>query len=652
MSLYACAIAAGSALLFLIQPIVLKALLPRFGGAAGVWVAGMLFFQVALLLGYFYSYAIARGLAPRLQAGVHLVVLVLSLGFLPIGVVRASVSTSNPSLSIVTLLAVSVGPSYLLLSANSPLLQAWYAAPSGARFPYRLFAVSNAASLLALLSYPVAVERLLSGTQQLRIWSGAYFGWAILVAVLASRTALQPSQSMAKPPEPLGRTPILWIALAACASTLWLAVANHLSQEVAPIPLLWVLPLTLYLLSFVLCFGRTNWYRPSIFRWLLPLAWFAICYRMAFRGSAGGLAWEIPIFAAALFVCCMFCHGELARTRPDPHDGLPFFYLMVALGGALGAVFVALAAPNLFSTYLELPIGIAACVLLGVALLYGASTRRLVRMAVLAVAAFVVASQFQSSGAEVIRRRNFYGALQVADSGAGDLAVRSLYNGKTIHGLQFLAPARSRTPTTYYGVDSGAALALRAAAGSPHSVGIVGLGAGTLAAYGRSGDRFRFYEINPAVVDVAWHEFRFLSESAAAVSVLTGDGRLLVTREPAATFDVLVLDAFSDDAIPVHLLTREAFAMDFERLRPGDILAVHITNRYLTLDSLVQSLADELHKYVLIVHSAADPERRTLDADWALLSDGSEALPVRSPMMVRRIRPWTDDYSDLFQVLK
>jgi hypothetical protein len=293
-----------------------------------------------------------------------------------------------------------------------------------------------------------------------------------------------------------------------------------------------------------------------------------------------------------------------------------------------------------------LPIAIASSVLLGMSLLYGASPRRIIRLAALGAVAFVVATRFQAGG-EVVHRRNFYGVLEVTDSGDGDSAVRSLYNGKTTHGAQFLAPARSRQPTAYYGLQSGVGHALQSLAAAPRAVAIVGLGVGTLAAYGRPGDRFRFYEINPAVAEIAVHEFRFLAESQAHTEVVIGDGRLLLDRDPPGTFDIIVLDAFSGDAIPVHLLTREAFAMDFERLRPSGILAVHITNRYLSLDSVVQALAADLRKQIRIVHSQSDAERRILAADWALLSDG--APPPVSPQLPR---VWTDNYSDLFHVLK
>ncbi|MBZ5623670.1 MAG: fused MFS/spermidine synthase [Acidobacteriia bacterium] len=654
--LYALTITCSSALLFLVQPMLAKAILPRFGGSAGVWVTCMLFFQVVLLIGYLYAYWITRHLNRRVQTAIHLVLLVLSLSALPLHlpIERTPTSGAGPSLAILWLLVASVGLPYFLLCTTSPLLQSWYAA-RGARFPYRLFALSNAASLAALFAYPVGIEPLLSGKHQLAAWSGAY----LVVVLLASLSALRMGGNKVVDDHadfigPENR-PWLWIALAACASALWLAVANHLSQEVAPIPFLWVLPLGLYLLSFILCFEGSGWYRPLLFRWLLPAAWIAVCFRIALEGSIGGLEWEIPVFSAALLICCMFCHGELAESKPDPRRGLAFFYLMIALGGALGAVFVGLVAPNVFSTYLELPVGITACVLLALALLFGFPARRLVRLGLFAVLAFVFATRYGSGDAQVVRTRNFYGALQVRDRGAGETAVRALYNGRTLHGVQFLSPSRSRLATAFFSAESGVGRVLESRRTPGRRVAIIGLGAGTLATYGRRGDYFRFYEINPAVIQVASRAFRFLAESQARTDVVLGDGRLALQQEPLQSFDVIVLDAFSDDSIPIHLLTREAFEGYFQRLRGGGILAIHITSRYLDLDPVVEALAGSLQKNVLLIYNQPDPGREVSAADWAILSEEvmHDLVPYsHPPAMARKVRPWTDDYSNLFQVLR
>jgi hypothetical protein len=663
-------IGCGSVLLFLVQPIMAKAILPAFGGSAGVWVACMLFFQVALLLGYLYAYWITRLLSRNAQSSLHIVLLLLSLLALPLKLSPPTAGIMSPALAIVALLAASVGLPYFVLSTTSPLMQSWYARSRGARFPYRLFALSNMASLLALLAYPVGIEPFLPLRQQLRWWSAGYTVLVLLASASALRnrsTKVEPELAGAGdagPEHRLPERPLLWICLAACASTLWLAVANHLSQEVAAIPFLWVLALGVYLLSFILCFERNGWYSPAAFRWLLPAACVAVCYRLARQGAGGGLLWEIPVFLAALFICCMFCHGELSRRKPErqggltqggmTQGGLTFFYLMVASGGALGAVFVGIVAPNIFSFYLELPLGITGCVLLALALLYGyTSPKRLTRVAAVAAIAFVFATRFQAGDKDVVHLRNFYGALQVRDAGAGEMATRSLYNGRTLHGVQFLLPARSRLATAFYATESGAGLVLLHRP-APRRVGIIGLGAGTLAVYGQPGDFFRFYEINPAVIQVALRYFRFLGTSQARTDVVEGDGRLALQQEPAKTFDVIVVDAFSDDSIPVHLLTQEAFQVYFGRLRDGGILAIHVTNRYLDLAPVIEAGARSLQKESLPIHNPADPERQVYSADWVLVGDdlrefGSVSQLKSSP---RTVRPWTDEYSNLFGILK
>ena len=652
--LYAFTIGCSSILLFSVQPIMAKALLPEFGGSAGVWVTCMLFFQVMLLLGYLYSYWIGTHLSRSVQSAVHATLLVLSLATISLKprLDWAHSATGNPALSILGILLVSIGLPYFLLSTTSPLLQSWFAifaaeSSKPTPFPYWLFALSNAASLLALLAYPVVIEPLLPQSSQLRWW---WIGYAALVALACTAAILHSLKDSPQTDEPVIREPgkpLLWIALAACGSALWMAVANHLSQEVAPVPFLWVLPLSIYLLTFILCFEGTGWYRQTLFRWLMPVAWFGAACRIAGRGPAG-LMWEIATFSAALFIWCMFCHGEIARTKPTAPGGATFFYLTIATGGAIGALLVGLAAPNLLSTYLELPIGIAATVVLAVYLIYGVTApKRLLRLGVIACVAFFAATRFEAGFGDVIHLRNFYGALQVSDTTAGGSNIRTLYNGKTLHGVEFLSPDKLRLPTAYYGPNSGVGRLMRAAgSGQSRKVALVGLGVGTLAAYGRAGDVFRFYEINPAVIDVASRYFHFLETSEAKTDIVAGDGRLSLEREPSSSLDILVLDAFADDSIPVHLLTREAFETYFRLLRSDGVLAIHLTNRYLNLAPVVEAAAADIHRQVAEVHNEAIPDRQILAADWAIVSAGPADVNAKT------IRLWTDDYSNLFQVLK
>ncbi len=639
---HAITIGCSSALLFVVQPIMAKAILPRFGGSAGVWVACMLFFQVTLLAGYLYSYCVTRYLGAVARTALHIALVLASLAALPLHA-RAVTAGGHPTPEILLVLAASVGLPFFVLSTTGPLVQWWYAGRRAAQFPYRLFALSNAASLVALLAYPVLIEPLFPLRAQLQWWTGGYLLVAamLVLGAIANRSWSGDTESTAG----ASNRPLLWISLAACASTLWLATANYLSQNVAAIPFLWVLPMGIYLLTFILCFEFESCYRPLWFRWLLPVAWLAAGSRIGIGGSAADPRLDLPILLAALFVVCMFCHGELAYSKPAPRQGLAFFYLMVAAGGALGGLFVAVAAPTVFRTFLELPIGIVASVFLALVLLWGVPLgRRLLRLAVVAAAAFVFAATFSGGDTSLVRERNFYGTLRVTDSGDGDHEVRKLFSGRTVHGIEFLAPARRRQPTAYYGAQSGAGLVLGATHTANRRVAIVGLGVGTLAAYGRKGDLFRFYEINPAVIRAANGQFHFLADSEAATEVVEGDGRLQLEREPAACFDIMVLDAFSDDAIPVHLLTRQAFELYFSRLRRGCPLLIHLTNRYLDLNAVVESVAGATHRGVTRIHSARDDSAETLSADWAVVSELLEAKPPQ-----RAVRPWSDDFSNLLQ---
>ena len=655
-SLYATTIALSAALLFVIEPAAAKALLPEFGGSAGVWIACVLFFQVTLLLGYLYTFVLTRMLPAKAQAAVHVALLAAGACLLPWHPPVAH-AAGSPSLAIVSILAASIGLPFFALCTTSPLLQSWYS-HSGAQFPYRLFALSNAASLVALLSYPVGIEPLLTLSRQFLAWSAGFLIFAALGVVCALLAWQQSSASpAATADETTPERPLLWIALAACAATLWPAVSNHLSQEVAAIPFLWVEPLSIYLLSFILCFDGRGWYNPRLYRVLLPLACVTFAWRL--QGAAGGIAWELPTVGAALFVCCMFCHGELARLKPEPKRQLAFFYLMIALGGALGAVFVGVFAPNVFSSYLELPLGVAACFILSVPLLYGrVSPRQLLRLALVGALAFVFASRFAAGREDLVHTRNFYGTLQVVDTGSGDDAIRSLYNGKILHGIQYQDPSRTRIPIAYYAPESGIGLAMRRL---PHPaawrVSVVGLGTGTLALYGRTGDYFRFYDINPAVIGVAWSYFHYLSESAAKVETVQSDGRLGLEREAAHSLNMIALDAFSGDSIPVHLLTREAFQMYFARLAPGGVVVIHVTNRYLDIASVVATLAADLHKPLIIVHNPQDEQRHYQAADWAILADQREDLADLAQfnnvsLSPRKAPVWTDDYSNLFEILR
>jgi SAM-dependent methyltransferase len=670
MILYAVTIFLSAFLLFQVQPLIARMILPWFGGSAAVWTICMLFFQLLLLGGYVYSHAyVSRRIPGKRQ--VHIVLLALAAATLPL-VASAAWKPSggeDPTWRILGLLATSVGLPYFILSTTGPLVQAWHARSNAGATPYRLFALSNLGSMLALLSYPLLVEPTLALGRQAAIWSAGFVAFALLCGWLAWRSRdgeLLPS-SAEETERPGYGLQALWAALAACASTLLLAFTGHMSLNIAAIPFLWVLPLALYLLSFVLCFEASGWYRRWLFLPLLAAGFAAVCVTLTHSNPS---IWTlIPLYSATLFAACMVCHGELARSKPHPRY-LTGFYLMLALGGALGGVLVGLLAPNAFHDLYELPLGmVALSVCVGLALLrdhasvfhgrWGNAARIAFLVAIVALGAQLARTYRENEADLRVMVRNFYGVLNVRDSGEGPEAMRVLSHGTIIHGKQFLEDPRRDLPTTYYGVTSGVGLAiLDARARGRVRIGVVGLGAGTLAAYGRSGDLVRFYDINPQVVELARTEFSFLKDSPAKVEVQLGDARLSLEREAPQNFDVLALDAFSSDAIPVHLLTVEAFRAYVRQLKPAGVLAVHISNRYLDLVPVVQQAARALSLELREIDNDDDDAAGVYRSDWLLLSASPAAfdgLLLRESQQIDtppRVQLWTDDYSDLYRILK
>jgi hypothetical protein len=459
---------------------------------------------------------------------------------------------------------------------------------------------------------------------------------------------------------------LIWVGLAASASTLLLAVTNHLSQNVAAIPFLWVLPLALYLLSFILCFDGDGWYKRSWFLRLLALMLASMAYAL-YSSKDVPLYVTLPLFALGLFVSCMVCHGELARLKPDPRY-LTLFYLMVSIGGAIGGVFVGLIAPNLFNGYYELPLALIGCAALVLAALRrdlldaGWSLAWLAALVYVLVLTVSVGYQLKKSqGSNRVAVRNFYGGLRVSDAGSGRDATRTLTHGTIIHGEQFLAPERRREATTYYGPDTGVGLAIRSLdPNSPRHIGVIGLGAGTLASYGRLGDRFRFYEINPLDIRLARSQFSYLADCQAQLDIVLGDARLSLEREPDQNFDVLAVDAFSSDSIPVHLLTVEAFRLYFRHIKPEGALAVHVSNLYLNLNPIVELAAQALGKQTRVIDSGDNEDvTGVFAATWILVTGNSRFFdkpelrgPAPKLIAERGLRTWTDDYSNLFRILK
>jgi hypothetical protein len=693
MLLYSLTIFLSAFLLFQVQPIIAKMILPWFGGSSAVWSTCMLFFQVVLLLGYLYAHWLHEKLAPRRQAIAHIAALAVSIAALPIlpNPAWKSAGVAHPSLNILALLAVTVGLPYFLLSSTSPLLQAWYARTHREGMPYRLFALSNFASMLALLSYPFLVEPNLPARMQGWVWSAAYLCFAALCGTTAWRSSADAGASQAAAcandptvdGAPAWTLRLLWLGLAASASVLLLAVTNHLTQDVAAIPFLWILPLAVYLLSFIVCFESPRLYQRAVFLPLMGAALAFMAYRLwPWRTSfdapwIGPLAhmpirWVIAAFAVGLFACCMVCHGELARLKPHPRY-LTGFYVTVSLGGAMGGLFVGLLAPNLFRAYYEFPIGLGLCAAVAFLVLARGMWRVAGLWPRLGTAALAVVlcgylgclgvvMQEMVEGYRVVAR-NFYGLLRVEDEGnplVDDDANRKLVHGTINHGEQFAREPYRRQPVTYFCPQSGVGRAMQAQEGPPRRIGILGLGCGTLAAYGRPGDTLRIYEINPLVLDIARSEFTYLRDTPARVEVALGDGRLVLESEPSLQFDLLVMDAFSGDSVPVHLITREAFRTYFRHLKPGGILAVNVTNTYLDLRPVMERAAAAFGKVALVYDFAPDEnEPRCFVSSWALVMDSAtaDAHPdlEKAGRVLRQERPfrmWTDDFSNMFSILR
>ena len=710
---YAATIFVSAFLLFQVQPLIARYILPWFGGSAAVWSVTLLFFQAALLGGYAYAHFSISRLKPRAQMVVHVVLLGACMFALPIIPPESLKPDGNemPALRILLLLGASVGLPYLALSATGPLLQAWFARSYPERSPYALYALSNIGSLLALISYPFVVEPIWGRNEQAWNWTYVFIAFGVLCVVSAvtsfvlSKREATPEQGNgsrestdskeAKEPEDQTKHPVvMWMFFAGTGTTLLLAYTNQVCLDVASVPFLWVVPLSLYLLSFILTFAGERWYPRRVFLILMVLAIIATTGMPLWEGHIP-LVVMICVYMASLFIFCMVCHGEAFRLRPKAKH-LTKFYLFISLGGAMGGAFVALVSPLIFSLYNELFAGMMAAgalVMLSLARdtkskLYGGQPRwawgliLILTVGILGGMGYNVYSQLDDT---IVATRNFYGVFRIKETPEDSNLIweRTLFSGTTLHGRQFMANEEwQEIPTTYYGAHSGVGATLSSyPRKGPMKVGVVGLGTGTLATYAKPGDTYRFYEINERVIDLAEDYFKYLENCEGDYEFIVGDARLQMEREEPQRYDVIVLDAFSSDSIPVHLLTAEAFELYLSHLRPGGVICVHISNRHLDLRPVVVANANHISLQRISWFSGERASTGTTLAEWVIMTNNAEAreefeiylreyagdlnksgalsefesgfgdvmqLPDADP----DFEPWTDDYSNLFEIIR
>ncbi len=659
----------GSFLLFLVEPVAAKQLLPWLGGSAAVWITCLVFFQTALLCAYLYAHWMTRSS----RWSLHLALLALAAAAAAAWALRGSGAgggSEHPVTTVFAALSVWIGLPFLVLGATSPLLQFWWARLQSAGVPYRFFALSNLASLLALGLYPVLIEPHLTLQAQRLVWAGGFVAFALLAASLtwrmraAAGTATQAAAAhdADEPAAPLGHR-LLWVLLPMGAAMQLSAVTSYLTSNIAAIPLLWILPLAVYLITLILAFQFPRLYSRALATRFLVVMLGGLAYMLAQTDVSLPLRISILFFLLETFVSCYFFHAEAYALRPRRASESTLFYLLFAAGGALGSFLIGIAAPLLFRFNYDLAITFLVTALLALAVTWrsGWSQRMLWSAASVMLAVLLSWIYIAYQRDTIAAVRNFYASLRVKQTLSYPGArLRTLTNGTIQHGTQiFGTDEQRRTPTSYYAEDSGVGLALRfCCQNRPRNIGVIGLGAGTLAAYGRTGDRIRFYEINPGVAPIAQNVFTYLRESGAQIRILDGDGRLTLAQEPPQGFDVLVVDAFSGDAIPLHLLTTQAVALYRRHLAPGGILAFHISNQHVDLEPAIALLAQAAGMQARRVTSYANDERGEFTATWMLLTDDAAffqqpqmAAHAHMPRTQPGLRLWTDDYSALLPVL-
>jgi hypothetical protein len=726
--LHCAALFLGSLLLFAIEPMFTKMILPLLGGTPAVWNTAMMFFQAVLLIGYLYAHLLSRIRTLRRQMLIHAGVLAAGLLCLPVHVAwqDSTAASTHPVPWLIGLLTVSIGLPFFAVSATAPLLQRWFSRSDHPRAsdPYFLYASSNAGGLIALLSYPVVIEPQLGLTLQSRVWTAGYV--LLALAVVLCSVSLRAARRRLGLAHVADETPATetqdavgtfheriawgrrarWVALAFVPSALLLAVTQHISTDVAAAPFLWVVPLSLYLLSFIIVFSRRPILRHSWMLWLQ--VW--VLALLAIYFTEDDLWMLLTLHLATLFVTAMVCHGELVRRRPMA-EHLTEFYLWMSLGGLLGGVFCSLIAPLAFDSILEYPLILTFACLLRPEIGRGGPVRRLLDLALPAVlislylyawehwdifgvgpkgpilfygvtaialysftnrplrltlgfgAVLFTAIHFDTMKNQLHRERSFFGLYTVCANWEG--TEHWLYNGNILHGDQCMEPNELRSPRTYY-VPGGPLWQVFKAMneqGILEHVGILGLGAGSLSCYHKPGRTMTFFEIDPTMERIARDPrlFRYLELCEPGVRVVIGDGRLNLAATADGSFDLLIMDAFTSDAIPVHLLTREALALYMQKLAPGGIVLLHISNRYLELEPVVANLVEDAGLAGLIQEHRPSEDESYLggsSSTWVAVAREPDDLGLldscekwRLPETDPAVGVWTDDYSNVFRTL-
>ncbi|TWT50790.1 spermidine synthase [Rubripirellula amarantea] len=668
----------GAFLVFQVQPVISKCVLPWFGGTPAVWTTCMLFFQVLLFGGYLYAHVLRTYFRPAAQALIHLALLSFAVLLLPIepGDHWKPTGSESPTLYLLWMLAAHVGLPYFMLSSTGPLIQAWLSYHDNSDRVYRLYALSNAGSLAALLSYPFLVEPVLSVSQQSTAWS-LMLCLFLLIQGMVAISLLRVRSDAANPQtsdtndedsiEVTWKIRAAWVGLPALASTMLLVITNHVCQDVAVVPFLWVLPLSLYLLSFIVSFDSPQWYKPKMVAVMTVLAIVGIESKNLIPYDLQLLS-VVTSFMTFLFGVCMMCHGEVARLKP-PAKLLTQYYALLSFGGAIGGMIVAVVCPLIFNSFIELPVSII--LVQGFIFVLFVSVKgwksptydwnRAYRLRYFAAILMIAPALGLFRGSDentIASERNFFGVLRVMEDERG----LHLVHGTTIHGMQRHGEAKNQ-PTKYYGHESGVGRAIRQLQSENESlnIGVVGLGCGVLTCYGRPEDHFDLIEINPAVVDIAQHYFSFMRDCPSSQTHHLGDGRLVLERMTDAKFDVLVLDAFSSDAIPAHLLTYEAIELFRSRMTERGVMAIHVSNTHLSLEPLVHRLCHEAGLDSRVIKSGADKEKCTSSALWIVVTEPghaiweTEALAVGVPAAEAELKDapfWTDQHHNLVSVLR